>query len=131
MKKMLFTVGAGLLLCSCNVDDDLTQQNATQTEPSAAVADFKLTNPDEIIKEGTYLNLINTSQNAKSFLWDLGDGTTSTEAAPNHLYPKCGSYNVKLTVTDSNGEQTSVEKVVDIFCTVPRHRANPMIYPRI
>jgi chitodextrinase len=130
MKKMLLTFGIGLMICSCNADDEL-MQNAAQTDPSATVADFKLANPDEIIKEGSYLNLINTSQNAKSYLWDLGDGTTSTEATPHYLYPKCGSYNVKLTVTDLSGNQTSVEKVVDVFCTVPRHHANPMIYSRI
>lgn len=129
MKKMLFAMGIGLMLCSCNVDDEV-QQDA-QTDTSATVADFKLTNPDELIKEGTYLDLVNTSHNAKSYLWDLGDGTTSTDAAPHHLYPKCGTYTIKLTVTDSNGEQTSVEKPVDIFCTVPRHRANPLMYPRI
>lgn len=127
MKKMLCAVGIGLALFSCNADDELVQDTA-QTGTSTAVADFKLTNPNQLNHEGAYLDLVNTSQNAKSYLWDLGDGTTSTEAAPHHLFPKCGTYNVKLTVTDGNGKQTTVEKPVDIFCTVPRHRANPVVY---
>lgn len=129
MKKMLFAAVIGLMVCSCNADDELVQDSA-QTEPSAAVAGFKLTNPDAMIKEGTYVNLVNTSQNAKSYIWDLGDGTTSTEPSPHHLYPKCGTYKVTLTVTDQNGNQTSAEESVDVFCTVPSHRANPLIYPR-
>lgn len=128
MKKMLFAIGIGLMVCSCNVDDEL-EQNAAQ-ESGAAVADFQLTNPDEFIKEGAYLDLINNSQNAKSYAWDFGDGTTSAEASPHHLFSKCGKYNVKLTATDSNGEVTTVEKAVDVVCTVPMHRANPMMYSK-
>lgn len=126
MKKMLFAVGIGLMVMGCNADDELVQ-DAAQTG-GATVADFKMINPEEIVKEGSHVNLVNTSQNAKSYLWDLGDGTTSTDAAPHHLYDKCGTYHVKLTVTDAAGEQTTVEKPVDIFCTVPMHRANPMMY---
>ena len=127
MKKMFFAAAIALMACSCNADDDLTQ--ATPNE-GTAVADFKLSNPDELIKEGSYVNLVNTSHNAKSYLWDLGDGTTSTEAAPHHLFSRCGTYNVTLTVVGADGNQTVVEKPVDVFCTVPLHRANPMIYGR-
>lgn len=38
-----------------------------------------------------------------SYLWDFGDGTTSTEPVVTHTYDKAGEYNVKLTVTDSSG----------------------------
>ncbi|MFT3795353.1 PKD domain-containing protein [Flavobacterium sp.] len=127
MKKMIFAATLGLVLCSCNADDELVQ-DAAQTGSSAAVADFKLTKPNALFLEGTQMELVNTSKNAKSYQWDFGDGTTSEEATPHHLFPKCGTYNVKLTVTDANGELASVEKPVDVFCTVPRHRANPMVY---
>lgn len=127
MKKIFFTAGIAVMLLSCNADEELTQDAAQDN--SATVADFK-TPEEELIKEGTYVDLINVSKNAASFEWDLGDGTISTEAAPHHLYDKCGTYNVKLTVTDFSGEQSTVEKSVDVFCTVPMHRANPMIYGR-
>jgi len=38
-----------------------------------------------------------------SWDWDLGDGTTSTEQNPVHLYSAAGMYNVMLTVYDTNG----------------------------
>ncbi|MDL2260975.1 PKD domain-containing protein [Methanimicrococcus sp. OttesenSCG-928-J09] len=41
-----------------------------------------------------------------SWLWDFGDGTTSTEKNPSHSYSKLGSYNVSLTVSNSFGKDT-------------------------
>jgi PKD repeat protein len=38
-----------------------------------------------------------------SWLWDFGDGGTSTQQFPSHLYPAQGSYTVRLTVTTSTG----------------------------
>lgn len=38
-----------------------------------------------------------------SWLWDFGDGTTSTSANPNHTYNTAGTYTVSLTVTDNGG----------------------------
>lgn len=38
-----------------------------------------------------------------SFLWDFGDGTTSTEPVVTHIYEKGGQYTVMLTVKDTSG----------------------------
>jgi len=38
-----------------------------------------------------------------AWLWNFGDGTTSTVQNPLHSYAACGPYNVKLTVTSSAG----------------------------
>jgi PKD repeat protein len=35
-----------------------------------------------------------------SYLWDFGDGSTSTEENPSHVYTAVGRYTVTLTVTD-------------------------------
>lgn len=45
-----------------------------------------------------------------SFLWDFGDGTTSTLANPAHAYSTLGSFTVSLTVTDYYGCVVVVEK---------------------
>lgn len=40
-----------------------------------------------------------------SYLWEFGDGSSSTEASPSHLYETSGSFTVSLTVTrDFNGQ---------------------------
>ena len=38
-----------------------------------------------------------SSGKAQSYIWDFGDGTTSTEQSPLHVYTKSGYYVVKLT----------------------------------
>lgn len=38
-----------------------------------------------------------------SYLWDFGDGTTSTSANPSHTYTVQGTYTVSLTITTSTG----------------------------
>lgn len=44
-----------------------------------------------------------------SYLWDFGDGITSTEAAPSHVYADSGSYTVTLQVTNFCGASASWE----------------------
>lgn len=45
---------------------------------------------------------VNQSDSATAYLWTFGDGTTSTLAAPFHLYTAPGSYNVVLTAFRNN-----------------------------
>ncbi len=40
-----------------------------------------------------------------SYLWDFGDGNTSTSATIKHQYTQVGNYNYSLTVTDNMGAQ--------------------------
>ena len=52
-------------------------------------------------------------QTITAWLWDFGDGTTSTEANPMHIYEQPGAYTVSLTVTTSAGSDTkTVESLV-------------------
>lgn len=43
----------------------------------------------------------NNSLGGLNFHWDFGDGTSSTEDNPTHLYTKAGTFNVSLTAFDS------------------------------
>jgi gliding motility-associated-like protein len=43
----------------------------------------------------------NTSLGGQNFLWDFGDGSTSTDPYPTHLYSNPGVYTVHLTATDN------------------------------
>ncbi|WP_276485112.1 PKD domain-containing protein [Paraflavitalea pollutisoli] len=44
----------------------------------------------------------NTSLGGHDYTWDFGDGTTSHEMSPTHLYTAIRSYNIRLIVEDSN-----------------------------
>jgi hypothetical protein len=49
------------------------------------------------------------------WLWDFGDGTTSTEKNPTHKYKSTGTYNVTLTVwNDLGSDTTSQQYVIDV-----------------
>ncbi|MEO8719693.1 MAG: PKD domain-containing protein, partial [Ginsengibacter sp.] len=56
----------------------------------------------------------NNSLGGLNFLWDFGDGSTSTEDNPTHLYTTTGSFKVKLTAFDS----TSCNKQDDTTFTI-------------
>ena len=47
------------------------------------------------------------SGDVTSYLWDFGDGYTSSDDNPTHTFSNVGTYNVSLTVTNLNGSTTS------------------------
>ncbi len=49
-----------------------------------------------------------------SYLWDFGDGTTSTQANPSKSYAATGSFTVSLTVTDNLGATGSAQTTATI-----------------
>jgi gliding motility-associated-like protein len=44
----------------------------------------------------------NTSVGGATFKWDFGDGTTSTQESPTHLYSVPGTYIIKMVANDPN-----------------------------
>jgi len=50
--------------------------------------------------------------------WNFGDGTTSTETDPSHIYLLLGSYTVELTVTTADGTDTETKSSY-IQVTIP------------
>jgi hypothetical protein len=45
----------------------------------------------------------NQSVGAETTLWDFGDGQTSTQTSPTHVYRKNGRFTVTLTITGASG----------------------------
>ena len=68
---------------------------------------FKLDNI--LIKEGESIIFTNLSSGStgaiKSYLWDFGDGYTSTATSPVHRFDVPGTYTVSLTTTSAWGEK--------------------------
>ena len=61
-----------------------------------------------------------------SWLWDFGDGTTSTLQNPTHIYSSIGVYTVSLTVTGADSLSDTETKTGYIFVNTPARplRAN-------
>jgi hypothetical protein len=65
------------------------------------VADFSFSSPTRV---GEIITFVNLSENADEYLWDFGDGFTSTQSDPSHAFEKPGSYTVSL---EAFGEKES------------------------
>jgi PKD repeat protein len=78
----------------------------------APVASF-YANEDTVYLPGATVNFTNTSSLATSYLWDFGDGSTSTQVNPSHTYTTIAKdsldpgavvgFSVQLTATNSDG----------------------------
>ncbi len=48
------------------------------------------------------------------YAWEFGDGSTSTDQNPTHVYTQNGTYTAKLTVTDNKGATGSITQPVTV-----------------
>jgi PKD repeat protein len=56
----------------------------------------------------------NNSTTATTYNWNFGDGQTSTEASPNHVYSAIGTYTVTLIANNNCGADTTTSEVTII-----------------
>jgi len=57
----------------------------------------------------------NTSAMGDSYLWNFGDGTTSTDLSPIHSFTDFGTYSVILTVTSSDGCTSAITQEITVL----------------
>ncbi|WP_295650071.1 PKD domain-containing protein [uncultured Mucilaginibacter sp.] len=73
--------------------------------------------PDSVIaipNHSFQFNKITTGAGITNYNWDFGDGKTSTDSMPSHVYVDTGKYKVKLTVTNVAGCQAVRIRTVQI-----------------
>lgn len=68
---------------------------------------------------GDTVRFTNLTANAKSYKWDFGDGDSSTEENPLHIYPGKGKYVPTLYVTAQDGATANGSTVIHISKTSP------------
>jgi PKD repeat protein len=64
-----------------------------------------------------------------AWAWEFGDGNTSAERHPAHRYARTGAYTVQLTITDHEGGQASLRRLLNVSNAVPR--ANFLVAPLV
>lgn len=69
------------------------------------------------------ITFTNNSSNATTYLWDFGDGNTSTANNPSHTYSMNGSYTVKLLATKCD-EADSTTQSINVIVTNVQHPEN-------
>jgi PKD repeat protein len=92
-----------LTMSSCKKDDD--------PDPEKPIASFQFA-----ISPTNFLEVIftNFSQNATSYSWNFGDGNTSTEQNPTHVYAEDGKYNVVLTASNVAGATANFAQEIEV-----------------
>ena len=63
---------------------------------------------------GSYATFSNQSNNALSYYWSFGDGSSSTALNPGHFYPNPGVYQVSLTATNECGTSSTATNTIVI-----------------
>ncbi|MCA0236767.1 MAG: T9SS-dependent M36 family metallopeptidase [Bacteroidetes bacterium] len=92
----------------------------------APVADFSVDRTTACVGLATF-QFTDESQNiAQQWLWDFGDGTTSSETNPVHEYAEAGVYTVKLTVTNNIGvDSTTFTDLISVN-VIPAPSVSPV-----
>ncbi|HQK55177.1 MAG TPA: PKD domain-containing protein, partial [Methanolinea sp.] len=81
------------------------------------VAKFSYT-PEEIYigNEVQFIDSSNDPDGSIDFWsWDFGDGETSAEQNPVHIYTEAANYIVKLTVTDNDGGSATMDVEIEVL----------------
>ena len=95
------------------------------TSTEAPTAGFTISNG----QNGMSINLSDQSVGATHYLWDFGDGRTSTVANPVHVYSSAGTYNITLTVANAAGSDSMTMPVsVGTITTPPTSATKGEIY---
>jgi cathepsin B len=91
----------------------------------AARAEFDVESRSACPQENVAFNNLSEGLNL-SYQWDFGDGSTSTEREPSHVYDTPGDYEVTLTTTgDCGAEDTATFSVHVIDIAVDCDDSNP------
>jgi len=62
------------------------------------------------VKLGSIVNFTDGSVNfPKNWVWNFGDGSTSNEKNPNHIFNEVGEYSITLTVSNDFGEDSETK----------------------
>lgn len=75
---------------------------------AAPIADFS-PSATQVCNGNTINFTDNSNNNPTSWLWDFGDGNTSTSQNPSHTYAAAGVYTVTLTAYNSGGSDQVVQ----------------------
>jgi len=99
--------------------DTMIKQNLITVNSAVPVAAFSANNT--VIDQGNQVIFSDQSTNSPtSWLWDFGDGNTSTVQNPTHIYLTAGTFTVKLTVTNDFGSDTMIKQnLITVNSAVP------------
>ncbi len=119
MRSILFTLFLLTVIvsgCSKSSNNNVPIKEEAVHQPAlSAKFDVTLTINNDGVKEGDDVTFNNQSLSAVSYLWEFGNGFTSTEKSPTYQFG-CGNANIKLTVTGANGATALFTRDLLVYC---------------
>jgi PKD repeat protein/subtilisin family serine protease len=115
---LILPAGSYEITVEDETDGISTASNVIINAAATTVHDFAVNNPPKAMFQATPLSgqtplqvsFTNQSTgNITHTTWDFGDGTSSTEQNPVHIYQRVGSYTVSLTVQGADGSHTETK----------------------
>ncbi len=91
----------------------------TKSKPNIIALDFDVTISDSIGCAPFVLAISDSSTNVVSYLWNFGDGNTSLDASPTHIFNNVGNYQVSLTATTASGCQQVISPLASVEVNGP------------
>lgn len=111
---MLFNYSNGSLCDSLSQYITVSCSGDTIITPPVCQANAQFVVFSDSVNAGNYFVYhFSTGTGNVSYLWDFGDGTTSTQPYPFHQYDTPGQYILCLTVTATNGSLTCTDTQCD------------------
>ncbi|MEO7923166.1 MAG: PKD domain-containing protein [Chitinophagaceae bacterium] len=111
----IFSLALSAILLFVVTACDKNETPSTGIKANFSVSGYEVPIPSTI-------NFINTSTNATSYLWDFGDGSTSTQPSPVHTYNLDGTYQLRLTATGPSGT-SNICKLVALAAPPPANKS--------
>lgn len=91
----------------------IADQVVLPNKPQWRINTYNLHSDFSYLINSNTVNFTNISANYTDLLWDFGDGTTSTEENPVHIFNSGGIKTIKLKVVRNNCEEI-LEKQIDL-----------------
>ena len=113
--RVLHFVKDSLENCHDSVVKIITIQGATCN----ITASFTFTRVNDNCRKIKFTNTSVVPSTGVHFIWKFGDGSTSNEMNPTHVYEKDGNYKVCLVIETNNGCRVEACKEVEIRCSPP------------
>ncbi|MDD4778786.1 MAG: peptidoglycan DD-metalloendopeptidase family protein [Fermentimonas sp.] len=109
-----YTIGMRDVDINGNINQTWVNQTVTTEKEFVSGIEYPMADFTTNVSEGhapLTVQFNDRSENAVSFNWSFGDGTSSTEKNPVYTYSTAGAYTVKLTVSNENGTDSKLATI--------------------
>jgi len=106
---MVFIIGGIVVSCEKAFEYKLPEANS-RPDLTPPTASFSASETDDFLT----WTFANTSSSATDYVWDFGDGNTSTEIDGINTYPDEGTYTITLTASDKLNVTSTTTMMIEV-----------------